>query len=99
MRIFLISLALLYFVGVSYARQYLLGPDLCALHADVADNGLGGDMAADDLNSWRATQSAVAPVVEVERQDDGSDKRISAWVVASINPDPSRGRGSQLCGG
>jgi len=62
MRLFLLALALIYVVGVSYARSMLIGRDACAVNDDAASYVIGAAPERLDPHQWRKIANQGKPV-------------------------------------
>ncbi len=62
MRLFLLALALIYVVGVSYARSILIGREACAVNDDAASYVLGAPPERLDPDQWRKIVNQDKPV-------------------------------------
>lgn len=62
MRMFLLALALIYVVGVSYARSILIGREACAVNDDAAGYVLGAPPERLDPGQWRKIANQQKPV-------------------------------------
>jgi hypothetical protein len=74
MRLFLLALALIYVVGVYYARSILIGREVCAVNDDAASYAFGEPERLDP-DQWRKIANQAKPV-------NGSDAAQTNPVLA-----------------
>ncbi len=78
MRLFLLALALIYVVGVSYARTILLGGEACAVNGDAARYVIGAAPERVDHDQWNKIANQAKPVNGL----DGANAQQSPTILA-----------------
>jgi hypothetical protein len=74
MRLFLLALALIYVVGVYYARSILIGREVCAVNDDAASYAFGAPERLDP-DQWRK-------IANLDKPADGADAAQTSPVLA-----------------
>ncbi len=87
MRLFLLALALIYVVGVSYARTILIGREACAANADAENYVIMSAPERLDPDQWRKIANQARPVNGADApQTDPVLARFTANEAAAERP-------------
>ncbi len=98
MRLFLVALALVYVVGVSYARSIFIGPENCPVAADAPVYVAGAEVKAPDHNPWNSLADETIPVVAIDIADAPQTNRVFAQFTADPWTGPVFGARKRSCG-
>jgi len=96
MRVLLISLAILYSIGVSFARSVVIEPNECPVAAD-ATSIVSAEAEAEDLNPWRETATDIEPIIEVKLAKQPSKGKAFTWIRAETETGETFWRKEETC--
>ncbi len=87
MRLFLLALALIYVVGVSYARTILIGREDCVANADAENYVIMSAPERLDPDQWRKIANQAKPVNGADApQSPATMARFAASEAAAERP-------------
>ena len=98
MRLFLIALALIYVVGVSYARSIFIGPENCPAAADAPDYVAGAGVDTPDLKPWSSLADETIPIIDRNIADAPQTDSIFARFAADPQTGSVFGERRRPCG-
>jgi len=98
MRLFLIALALVYVVGVSYARSIFIGPENCPVASDAPVYVAGAEVETPDLKPWSNLADETIPVIDRNIAEAPQTDRIFARFTADPRTGSVFGARGRPCG-